>query len=82
VSAASRPRILSPQEGSVYFLDPTLGAAAAIRFAGLGDEHASWILDGRELGHRGEVFWTPDRGEHELVMETPSGADRVRFAVR
>jgi penicillin-binding protein 1C len=82
VSAASRPRILSPQEGNVYYLDPTLGPGAAIRFAGLRDAGAAWILDGRELGRRGDLFWTPERGEHVLVLRTPEGSDRVRFTVR
>lgn len=76
------PRILSPQEGSVYFLDPTLGASAAIRFAALGRAtDVRWILDGRDVGRGETAFWTPVRGRHVLVAQAPSGSDRVRFTV-
>jgi len=80
---AGGPRIASPQDGSVYFLDATLGPSAAIRFAALTDgERASWELDGHALGPAADLLWPPVPGEHLLVLRGASGSARVRFSVR
>ena len=80
---ASGPRILSPQEGNVYFRDPTLGPSEAVRLTAPGcPPDGRWLMDGREVGRGEDAFWPPVPGEHELVLRTLSGSDRVRFTVR
>jgi len=92
VAAARPPRIVSPVDGSVYFLDPRLDNRAGIRLAAQDpDPRARWFLDAAPLAadarpepsrRAGAIFWRPEAGEHVLVLVGPGGTDRVRFSVR
>jgi penicillin-binding protein 1C len=79
-------RIVSPQEGSVYYRDPRLAQDGGIRFAAqVPEPSAGWILDGRRLvppDPGGALFWRPEPGEHVLELVSSRGRDRVRFTVR
>ncbi len=80
---AGAPRIVSPQEGTVYFRDPALGDAAGVRLAaGPVAAGARWFVDGRAVGSGPEILWSPVPGEHRVELRTPAGTDRVRFTVR
>ncbi len=88
-AASGAPRITSPAEGSVYYMDASLGEAAAIRLSALGaGPGALWRMNGRPLESPGSgaavqsLLWTPVPGEHLLEIEGPAGRDRVRFTVR
>ena len=78
------PRITSPVEGSVYFVDPRLGEDSSIRVHALGTARgARWFLDGAHLPHAGDGFdLQPIPGEHVIEVLDERGQDRVRFSVR
>jgi penicillin-binding protein 1C len=85
--ATRPPRITSPADGSVYYFDPSLGDAAAIRVGAINaGSRANWTLDGRRIETgmaEGDSFLLPPvPGEHVLEIEAPGGSDRVRFSVR
>ncbi|HET9233831.1 MAG TPA: penicillin-binding transpeptidase domain-containing protein, partial [Candidatus Eisenbacteria bacterium] len=78
------PRITSPVNGSVYYVDPRLGPSADIRVSAvLAEGGAQWRLDGFMMPAREATFmWTPVPGEHVVEIESPSGRDQVCFSVR
>ena len=83
-TASGRPRITSPMNGCVYYLDPRLGGSADLRVSAVdaGDQ-ARWFLDGQTMAARDASFmWTPVPGEHVIEIEALSGRDQVRFSVR
>jgi penicillin-binding protein 1C len=85
VDASDGPRIVSPLEGAVYFCDPRLGSASAVRFvprdARPGD---AWILDGKPLPSRpdGSALWPPAPGTHHLQLRRADAVHTVQFSVR
>lgn len=83
-AASQGPRITSPVNGSVYYLDPRLGGSADLRVSAVDAGHdARWFLDGQRVPARDASFlWTPVPGEHWIEIEAPSGRDQVRFSVR
>jgi penicillin-binding protein 1C len=83
-AALQGPRITSPVNGSVYYLDPRLGGSADIQVSAVdAGGNARWSLDGQRMPPREASFlWAPVPGEHWIEIEAPSGRDQVRFSVR
>jgi membrane carboxypeptidase/penicillin-binding protein PbpC len=86
VAAAGAPRIVSPVDGSIYFRDPRLAEAAAIRFAAESPQAGDvWLLDGRHLAGTAPdspLLWPPEPGTHRLQLRRGAEAAEVRFTVR
>ena len=82
-------RIRTPARGSVYRWVPELEVDAqrlALEAAsGRAGETVHWFVDDRPVGRSraGEpLFWTLERGAHQIVCSTARGAsDRVEIAV-
>jgi len=84
-SADSGPRIMSPLDGAVYFRDPRLGSASAIRFvARERSVQDAWLLDGKPVATRsdGTALWAPVPGAHTLELRRQDRSHAVRFSVR
>ena len=83
--APSRPRILSPVDGSVYFRDPRL-VASAIRFDAEAPEACDlWLLDGRRIPATPPAavpLWRPEPGDHRLQLCRGGVTAEIRFSVR
>lgn len=85
-AVASAPRIVSPVDGSIYFRDPRLADAAAIRFAAESPQSDDeWLLDGRALAAAradAPILWPPQPGAHRLQLRRGEATAEVRFTVR
>jgi hypothetical protein len=78
------PRIVSPADGAVYFRDPRLADASAIRFQARDPQPADiWVLDGRRIEARadGSALWAPAPGAHRLQLRRGASLHEIRFAV-
>ncbi len=75
-------RILSPLPGATFRLDPERPSdAQKIRFAT--NISADFVLNDESLGSGTEVLWTPQLGEHRLVVTDDEGnRAQVGFFVR
>lgn len=89
--ASLRPRIASPQPGTVLAIDPDVPrdlqrlAIAAHGTTGRDAIEARFRLDGRDLGAASQTqLWPIVRGRHELALVSPDGEvlDEVAFEVR
>lgn len=82
-SEHQKVRVVSPEEGSVFFVDPRY-PEAKLRFASSSKVDA-WRINGEDLAlapESHETWWTPIPGQHELEIESGGLVDRVVFEVR
>ena len=88
--AAPRPRIASPQQGTIVAIDPDIPRdlqrlALEAHGVGHGGPAARWRLDDADLGVvNGIRLWDPVPGRHRLVLVAEDGRvlDAVAFEVR
>ena len=80
-------RIVYPQSGMIIAKDPDIPSdAQRVLFnSEPKDESMYWDLDGRAVGHAGQMqMWEPRRGKHTLTLRDHKNnvIDRVKFEVR
>ncbi len=83
-AAPQAVKILSPEGGDVYKIDPSVPLASqAVKFAAsCAEQSCTWKLDGKTRPGTGcEDWWTLSPGKHELSVSCAGQTDEVRFEV-